>query len=69
MKKTSCPVCLGARRLRGKRRVGLRDEEFESKCWACRGSGEISYDATAKTCLLSTIVPEPKNVASLSCSD
>jgi len=61
LKQVTCPVCLGTKRLRGVRKVGLGEEPFETDCWACHGSGQVGYKEDTKPKALRTIVPEGKD--------
>jgi DnaJ-class molecular chaperone len=57
LKQNTCPVCEGDKRLRGIRKVGLKEEEYEMTCWACKGSGTVWYEDSQKPKSLRTIVP------------
>ena len=58
LKQYDCPVCEGSKRLRYARQVGLIEEEVETECWACRGSGVVFYQEDNLPEHLKTIVPQ-----------
>lgn len=64
MQRSKCPVCDGGGKLKALKQVGFRQEEYESECWACRGSGVVWYDDDSeKTKSLKTIVPGDDDVS------
>ena len=60
LKQDKCPVCEGYRRLKGTRKISMMEDEYNTECWACRGSGTIWYGESPKLESLKTIVPGGK---------
>ena len=57
LEEKECPICEGTKKLKAQRQVGLKKEEYETECWACKGSGTIWFKPDTKPKYLKTIVP------------